>query len=155
MWRRLACMGSVGELHGVDQAIYRRHGASMGATTFSGYLDDLDQRRLAFESLFASDLAEASAGSPLDALWRRRIARDAIWGLSRSMDRGEDPPASSDEVVGFARRVFPSVDLTGAHVGLRLRESLGADLTRRSRPLRDAALLRQVRARRERAGSSL
>jgi len=72
MWMRLAAHADVGYVRGADQAYYRVHGGNMSTTDFGGQLDDLRQRRVAFESV---KRAEAALASAVNAA---RLARSAL-----------------------------------------------------------------------------
>ncbi|MGM7669384.1 glycosyltransferase family 2 protein [Microbacterium sp. A93] len=74
MWLRLASFSDVGYVHGADQAWHRDHPASLSARKVDVVVD-LEERRLAFDTLFSG---------PVGDLEWTRSARDRV---RRALDR--------------------------------------------------------------------
>ena len=88
MWMRAAAVSDVGHIRGADQAYYRRHGANMSAVDFGGQLDDLRQRRAAFESVLVKCGDALPAAEAWAAEMRRKLARQALRRAVRAYDKG-------------------------------------------------------------------
>jgi hypothetical protein len=88
-------------------------------------LVDLDQRRRAFESFFASCSSRLDAPDRLRTMAGRALARQALWQASRAVDRGARG-GLVDELVGFAVDVCPDAHRLREWRGLQLRRRIGA-----------------------------
>lgn len=126
MWMRLAAHGSVGYLRSVDQAFYRIHGSNMSTTDFGGQLDDLRQRRAAYEAVLARCGERIDGGVELDAAVHRKIARQALRRAARAYDRGRTEQVPVDELVAFARDCWPDYQSLPEYRGLAVRRKVGA-----------------------------
>jgi glycosyltransferase involved in cell wall biosynthesis len=109
MWLRLASRMDVGVVTGVDQALYRVHGASMSRTTFAADAEELQQRHKAFEVFFESSGDRVRSSQALLDLARRASARRALWRASRLVRR-PDPEAveSARKLAEFALNLCPA-----------------------------------------------
>ncbi len=132
MWLRIAAHADVAYIHGVPQAISRVHSGNM-SHELQAALIDLDQRRKAFDSLFATCGPRLRTGERLRAAVNRRLARQALWQASRSVDRAGDPELI-EALVGFALEVFPEARTLREWHGLQLRRRLGAGRSLRFPP---------------------
>lgn len=107
MWLRLASVGDVGLVRGVDQALYRRHRTSMSRTEYADPLQDLLQRQAAFTHHFATTAA-ADPDRPLrEAQVGRALAGEALWRACRTRMSG-GPGEVVTRLEGFATQAFPS-----------------------------------------------
>jgi glycosyltransferase involved in cell wall biosynthesis len=126
MWMRLAAQADVGYVRGADQAYYRVHGANMSTTDFGGQLDDLRQRRAAFESVLAKCGDLLPDAQALARTVHTRLARFALRRAYRAYDRGRTDVVPVDELVDFARDCLPTADALPEYRALRLRRRVGA-----------------------------
>lgn len=107
VWLRLAGMGSVGILRGVDQALYRRHRDSMSRTTFAHSLLELQQRHEAFRHYFASDSCPVPQRNELLEDAQRALAAEALWRACRQRMRGGPSAVGVTELSDFAAATYP------------------------------------------------
>ena len=132
---RFAAHGQVGEIVGVDQAYYRVHGANMHLQHFGSCLQDLEQRREAFEVLFENHGDRVPERAELRASARRALACVALQELSRALDRGERASPDERALLDFAEQIPPvdrlAPDYLRAWGGWRLRTLLGPGLSSR------------------------
>ncbi|MBY8880046.1 glycosyltransferase family 2 protein [Actinacidiphila acidipaludis] len=126
MWMRLAAHADVGYVRGADQAYYRVHGANMSTTDFGGQLDDLRQRRAAYEAVLAKCADQLPDAERLSATVHTKLARAALRRACRAYDRGRTDRVPVDELVEFARDCDPSAERLPEYRGLRLRRRIGA-----------------------------
>jgi len=149
MWMRMAAHAGVGYLRGVDQAFYRVHGASMSRTDFSGQLDDLRQRRAAYDVVLekcADQIPEAERGRLADTV-HRRLARQALWRAARAYDRGRTDVVPVDELVAFAADCWPGYRGLRESFGLSLRRAVGPKAMPYLQPLVLSAVVHKGRER--------
>jgi hypothetical protein len=129
MWLRIAAVADVAYLRGAAQAVYRVAPDSMLRSSLSGPLDDLRERRKAFEAFFETCGARLEHAADLRALAGRTLARQALWRASRTVDRGlsegRDALAPSDGMA-FALEVCPDARRLREWRGLHVRRRLGA-----------------------------
>lgn len=126
MWMRLAAHADVGYVRGADQAYYRVHGNNMSTTDFGGQLDDLRQRRIAFESVLAKCGDRLPGAQRLADLVHTRLARFALRRAYRAYDRGRTDVVPVDELVAFAQECLPGFAALPEYRALRLRRRVGA-----------------------------
>jgi glycosyltransferase involved in cell wall biosynthesis len=126
MWMRLAAHADVGYVRGADQAYYRVHGSNMSVTDFGGQLDDLRQRRAAYESVLDKCGDRLPDAERLSATVHTKLARAALRRACRAYDRGRTGAVPVDELVGFAAECLPSWRELPEYRGLRLRRRIGA-----------------------------
>ncbi|MDF9816955.1 glycosyltransferase [Streptomyces sp. SPB162] len=126
MWMRLAAHADVGYIQGADQAFYRVHGNNMSTTDFGGQLDDLRQRRIAFDAVLdkCADLLPR-ADQLADAV-HTRLARFALRRAYRAYDRGRTAVVPVDELVAFAGECLPGYEKLPEYRALRRRQRIGA-----------------------------
>jgi glycosyltransferase involved in cell wall biosynthesis len=126
MWMRFAAHADVGYLKGVDQAYYRVHSASMSQTDFSGQLDDLRQRKAAYDAVLehAGHLPAADRDR-LAATVNRKLARQALWRAARAYDRGRTSQVPVEELVAFAAACDPRYQRLPEFAGLSVRRRIG------------------------------
>lgn len=126
MWMRFAAHADVGYLKGVDQAYYRVHSASMSQTDFSGQLDDLRQRKAAYDAVLehAAELPSADRDR-LAATVNRKLARQALWRAARAYDRGRTEQVPVEELVAFAAACHPAYQRLPEFAGLSVRRRVG------------------------------
>ena len=132
LWLRLAAAADVGFLRGVDQALYRVHGANM-RTSYSP-LPDLQQQRLAWEVALENCHERMSDPRRLDDVVHRKLARAALWAAARSYDEGRADETVVDELVAFAFDCWPEVRRLPLYGTLRLRRSIGPHRMSRLEP---------------------
>jgi glycosyltransferase involved in cell wall biosynthesis len=135
MWMRLASHADVGYVSGADQAYYRVHGGNMSTTDFGGQLDDLRQRRAAFEAVLAKCGDRLPDPGRLSELVHTRLARFALRRAYRAYDRGRTGVVPVDELVAFAADCLPSYEALPEYRALRLRRRVGAGLMPYLQPL--------------------
>src|SRR5690348_12348692 len=125
MWMRLAAHADVGYVK-ADQAYYRLHGSNMSAIDFAGQLDDLRQRRTAYEAVLDKFRPLLPEADTWDAMVHRRLARYALRRVVRAYDRGRTGQVPEEELVGFAAECWPDYQKLPEYRGLRVRRRVGA-----------------------------
>jgi glycosyltransferase involved in cell wall biosynthesis len=123
MWLRLAAYGDVGYIRGADQAFYRSHGQNM--TLARTQVVDLQQRRLAYETLLDRHADRLRDPAKLSDTVHRRLSWEALWGAARAYDRSRIAQTPVDELVEFAFDCWPAADKLPIYRGLRLRQFVG------------------------------
>jgi hypothetical protein len=130
MWLRVAAISDVAYINGAAQALYRIHLESMQRSMRrgdDGAILDLTERRVAFErGLAGAALPEVGR---LRSLYKRALARQALWQASRAYDRGEVAGSGArpvDALIDFALETFPHTRRLREWWGLRLRQRIGA-----------------------------
>ncbi|MFI5005718.1 MAG: glycosyltransferase [Solirubrobacterales bacterium] len=161
MWLRIAAVADIAYVRGVPQAIYRVHSDSMLRSAASTMVD-LRERRIAFDSFFASRPGQPGPSVPLKAdrieadrrvnqlpgggperdhletdrlrrMAARTLARQALWRASRAVDQGAADGVVR-ELAGFALDVYPDARRLREWRGLRLRQWIGAGRSLRFPP---------------------
>ena len=92
-------------------------------------MEDLSERRAAFDRFFARSGPELDDMGELRAMVGRVLARQALWRASRAVDLGQVDGADAvpvDELVAFAHDVSPEVRRLREWHGFRLRRLIGA-----------------------------
>ncbi len=125
MWLRFAAYGRVAFLAGVDQAFYRKHPASMQATTFNSSLADIVQRKAAFDAVFDAHGAAIAYVDELRRMTDRALAREALWDACWSYDRRRLDRVCVDDLEAFALETYPESRSFMEYWGLRWRRRLG------------------------------
>lgn len=127
MWMRAAAHADVGYIRGADQAYYRKHGDNMSVVDFGGQLDDLRQRKAAFDAVLLrcpEQFPDAQA-ERLARLVGRRLARQALRRAVRAYDRGRTSVVPVAELVDFAGQCWPGYERLPEFHGLRIRRFFG------------------------------
>jgi glycosyltransferase involved in cell wall biosynthesis len=140
MWLRFAAHGSVGMFE-AHQAVYRRHDGNMSAPYLSrSGLQDLLQRKAAFDCFFETCGPAVPNSSQLRFRLFRLLGREAIGFASAAFNEGE--MEVSEQLSTFALAVCPQVERSLPWIRLAGKRSLGL---RRWRALRPAvARIRQA-----------
>jgi GT2 family glycosyltransferase len=125
MWMRLAAHADVGYVK-ADQAYYRLHGKNMSTTDFAGQLDDLRQRRTAYEAVIEKCRPLLPEADRWDAMVHRKLARAALRRAGRAYDRGRTSEVPVDELVDFAADCWPGYRSLPEFRGLQVRRRVGA-----------------------------
>jgi glycosyltransferase involved in cell wall biosynthesis len=147
MWMRMAAHADVGYVRGVDQAYYRLHGANMSRTDFSGQLDDLGQRRVAYDAVIARCGDRLAQRDQLADTIHRKLARQALWRAARAYDRGRTEQVPVDELEAFAKDCWPDYQRLPEYRGLALRRRVGATAMPYLQPLVLSAVAHKGRER--------
>ncbi|MGM1065337.1 glycosyltransferase family 2 protein [Saccharothrix sp. Mg75] len=129
MWMRIAAVSDIGYVRGAPAAYYRVHQQSMMRTQFSSLFADLEQRRAVFDLFFRE---HPDLPPRLRSLADRSIAKDALWRAVRAYDRDRLADIPVDELVEFARRVYPDTPRLGEYRALRRRRALGPKVCSRT-----------------------
>lgn len=87
MWLRIASVSDVAYVRGADQAWHREHGASLSQSLDPAF-GDLEDRRDAFDTLFAWATARVPDASRLHDLARQALADEARRNIAHMTDRG-------------------------------------------------------------------
>ncbi len=110
MWLRIAEIADVARVNGPDQAYRRVHQASMMQTNFSAPVDDLEHRRLAYESFLTRTRVEPAKAEAWRKLAAQRLASEALGLVVDAVRTGSD---SSEQLgpraIAFATAVDPDV----------------------------------------------
>jgi len=128
MWLRIAAVADIAYIRGVPQAFYRIHADSMYRKDRSPMLD-LTERRKSFDAFFEGSGTTVDGVAELQATAGRALARQALWQVSRAVDRnvveGSDAPPVQ-ELIDFALDVCPQAPRLREWRGLQLRRRIGA-----------------------------
>jgi glycosyltransferase involved in cell wall biosynthesis len=160
MWLRIAAVADIAYVRGVPQAVYRIHADSMLRSQAST-MSDLRERRIAFDSFFATCAEQieelerlrtiAGRTGQIDELERlrtiagRTLARQALWRASRAVDGGAVDGAV-EELTGFALDVCPAAPRLREWRGLRLRQWIGAGRSLRFLPFIATGVAHRLRS---------
>lgn len=148
MWMRFASHADVGYLKGVDQAYYRVHSASMSKTDFAGQLDDLRQRKAAYEVVLEhAEHLPTAYREQLSGMVNRKLARQALYRASRAYDRGRTDQVPVEELVDFAASCHADYRHLPEFLGLSLRRRIGAKAMPHLQPLVLTAVAHHARER--------
>lgn len=149
MWMRFAAHADVGYLKGVDQAYYRVHSASMSKTDFAGQLDDLRQRKAAYQVALekSTDTLDQAERDRLAGIVHRKLAAQALWRASRAYDRGRTGVVPVDELVAFAAECWPQYRALPEYRGLSVRRRIGSTAMPYLQPLVLSAFVHKGRER--------
>jgi len=126
MWLRLAAHADVGYIRGADQAFYRSHSQNM--TLARTRVVDLQQRRLAYETVLAHHADKLGEPGKLSELVHRRLSWEALWAAARAYDRNRTAQTPVDELVEFAFDCWPAARNLPVYRGLQLRRLIGPRL---------------------------
>jgi Glycosyl transferase family 2 len=106
MWLRLATLGEVGFVDGV-QAFVRIHGINMRNAYAGPMLGDLRQRTAVFRDFFARHAATLPDAARLEAKVSRRLAAEMLWEANRAL--AEDPAADVTSLRAMAHETAPGL----------------------------------------------
>jgi hypothetical protein len=123
MWLRLAAHANVGYIRGVDQAFYRSHAQNM--TLMRTPLVDLEQRRLAYETVLERCSDRLADPAKLSDLVHRRLSWEALWVAARAYDRRRTRDTPIDSLIAFAFDCWPDARKLPVYHGLQLRQRIG------------------------------
>jgi glycosyltransferase involved in cell wall biosynthesis len=143
MWLRIAAISDIGYVKQV-QAFYRVHPQSMIRTVYSGGFFDLQQRKEAFDSFFEHNSDRLPNADRLQNLANRSLAREALWDACRAYDRNKIEERRAGELIAFAAKTLPGVDLLPEYAALRRRQSLGPSICQRTQVFAVSALVRKI-----------
>ncbi len=129
MWMRIAAVSDIGYVRGKPAAYYRVHQQSMFRTQFSSVFADLEQRQAVFDRFFSE---HPDLPPHLKNLANRSIAKDALWRAVRAYDRDKLADVPADELVEFARKVYPHTERLPEYRALLRRKALGPKLCSRT-----------------------
>ncbi|NUT98045.1 MAG: glycosyltransferase [Saccharothrix sp.] len=142
MWMRIAAVSDIGYVRGKPAAYYRVHQQSMFRTQFSSVFADLEQRQAVFDRFFSE---HPDLPPRLEHLANRSIAKDALWRAVRAYDRDKLADIPVDELVEFAKGVYPHTERLPEYRALRRRKALGARLCSRTQVFVGAHLVKRGR----------
>jgi cellulose synthase/poly-beta-1,6-N-acetylglucosamine synthase-like glycosyltransferase len=108
MWLRLAALGPVGRINGVDQGYYRVHPNSMQRTVNAGLLNDFRGRRGAFIGALPA-IGDRSLAQRLEATVRKKLAGQALDCCCRAYDRARVRSVPIKDLLGFANETYADV----------------------------------------------
>jgi Glycosyl transferase family 2 len=147
MWMRISAVSDVGHVDGADQAWHRDHEASRSAVDVD-LLTELEERRDAFDVLFAGPEVALPDGDELRGLAHRALAVDALERACRAYDRNAVAERPVDELVRFALEVYPGAEELPQWRALRRRRRLGPAWSSKMPWFLLPALVRKVQVRR-------
>jgi len=145
LWIRLATHGDVAYVRGADQALYRRHGASMSRATYSTLLFDLQQRAEVFDCLATDPSVHIDDRDELHLTAKRRIARQSLWLANRAYDRRRTDETPVDDLVSFAQSCYPGYERLPEWRGYLVRRRIGARRMPYLQPLVLSVVIRRIR----------
>ena len=124
MWLRIGAVADIAYVRGAPQAIYRVHAASMSHRQ-EGPLVELRERRVGFDSFFATSAGGIIDGDRLHEVAARTLSRQALWRASRAIDRGENKRLT-DDLIDFALDTYADSRSLREWRGLQLRRRIGS-----------------------------
>ncbi|MDD1476182.1 glycosyltransferase family 2 protein [Arthrobacter sp. H16F315] len=142
LWFRLSAFADVAYIHGADQAWHREHSESLSAREVN-VLVDLQERREAFDVLFAGPAGSIAEAGELRRCATRALVEEALKTARRELDRGAGQTDLFRSSRELARELAPGVVGTPAWTRLALRPGQ----TSRSARFTAAALARRMAAR--------
>jgi hypothetical protein len=113
MWCRASTVSDVAHVTGADQALHRDHEASMSATTGSGLLLDLRERRTVFDVVFDGPGSRLPRAAALHRTARRALADEAIEAAHHVLDRPAPDERYVADLETFAEETSPDALRTG------------------------------------------
>jgi len=144
MWLRIAAVSNMAYVLRLPQAFYRVHEASMLRTKYRSTLADLQQRKAAFDTFFASHL-EMEGAERLQMSANCALAREALWRACRAYDRDRVTEAGASDLVQFAVDAYPAAPFLAEYSALCRRRRLGPLLCSRTQVFAMPAALRRTR----------
>ena len=141
MWLRFAANADVAYVN-ADQAFYLRHSNNM--TLRRTPLIDLEQRRAAFDTLFAGYGDRIPEAALLHRSVRRHLAREALWKACRAYDRRRLTETPVVELIAFANDASPDAARSALGFGLKWRRALGPRVVPYLQPLVLSAVARRI-----------
>ena len=142
LWFRFSAFADVAYIHGADQAWHREHGDSLSAREVD-VLVDLQERREAFDVLFAGPAGTIAEAGDLRLRATRTLVNEALETARNELDRGTGMSALHRSSLELAGELDPGVVHSTAWD--RLARRTGE--TARSPRLRGGPLARRLRAR--------
>ncbi len=109
LWLRAATRGAIGRVNGVDQGLYRVHGANMHQERYAGVHTDIVERQKMFTILFEDDRAHVSSADRLHESARRALAREALVTAYEPYALGRDDAEPADRLVALAKELYPPI----------------------------------------------
>jgi glycosyltransferase involved in cell wall biosynthesis len=144
-WLRLAAVSDVGRVDGPDQAFHRDHAASRSVTVCAGALLDLQERKLAFDAVFAGPGSRLAMGRDLHAMAGRALAAEALDRACRAYERGRADTDPVDELVAFAFKADPAAERRPQWRALQRRRRAGVSAARVRPRFLPTTVLRRAR----------
>jgi glycosyltransferase involved in cell wall biosynthesis len=143
MWMRFAVNSDVAYIRGVDQAYYRVHTHNM--TVERVPIIDLQQRKAAYEALFATYGELIPQASELLRRVNRKLAKEALWRVCSAYHRRRLDNTPVDELIEFARSADPDFEQLSEYWGLQWRQCVGAEASSLLQPIMISAMHRRIR----------
>jgi hypothetical protein len=131
MWLRFAAHGDVAFIDAM-QAHYRFHTTNLHLAFYDRPLRDLEQKRVAFGSVFDSLRSRIADVPRLAQLAHQSLAMEAFWVAGTLLDAGEI--AKCDEVISLALDLYPGLVNAGDFKKFQWKRRLGAKLWRTVMP---------------------
>jgi Glycosyl transferase family 2 len=128
LWLRIGVISDVGRVDGPDQAFHRDHPASWSATDGSGQMVVLEERRSAFEVLFAGLGSQIPRATELHQMARSALADEALAAACHTYDRGRTGSVEVQNYIDFALDTYPEARQLPHWRALQRRQRLGARL---------------------------
>jgi glycosyltransferase involved in cell wall biosynthesis len=125
MWMRFAAHADVGYVRGPDQAYYRLHDKNMSTPHFAAQVEELGQRRAAYEVTLERCGDQLTEKDRLDATIHRKLARIALRRAVRAYDRGRTATVDVEGLIAFAAECWPDYRSLPEYRGLRVRRRVG------------------------------
>ncbi len=125
LWLRFASRASVGVI-AADQAWKRMHSRNMQLEFLATTLGDIRQRRLAFETFFATRGDLVTGRARLERRACESLAREAFWAGSQAFEDGD--LARCEELIGFALETDPGLRSRPEWSRYRWKRRMGARL---------------------------
>jgi len=142
MWMRFAVHSDVAYIRSIDQAYYRVHGANM--TVQRVPIIDLQQRKEAYDALFAGHSELIPDAWSLLRKANRKMAKEALWRACSAYHRGRLASTPVDDLVAFARLACPDLERQPEYWGLRWRQRVGPRVCPYLQPIMVSALHRRI-----------
>jgi glycosyltransferase involved in cell wall biosynthesis len=144
MWLRVALVADIGYVGGPPQGRYRVHGSSMSDAVYREKLEDVRQRKLVFDSLFAHHRRElAAAGIPPHPTYAR-LAGQPLWWACRAYESNTVDPVTLSQWVAFADETFAGSRTLRPYRALRRRQRLGVGFCHRTQVFIGTAIVRRL-----------
>jgi glycosyltransferase involved in cell wall biosynthesis len=102
MWMRFAVHANVGYILDADQAFYRHHSRNMHTNQFASYYKDVQQRIVAFDSIFRDYRDLIPGWERLQKMAYHSLACDALWAVGQAFYDRKWAQSPVNELIKFA-----------------------------------------------------
>jgi len=144
LWMRLSVYADVGYVAGPHAAYYRDHSGGLHHRLHATPFAMLRERRKAFDAVFRDHAHRIRDRQALEEMAGRGLARMALEGACKALDRGEHHLEEADLLEKLAFASYERADELWAWRLLRLRKAIGPRASPLALPLRALGLAQDL-----------